>query len=60
MEIRKLREMGGNGSAGVTLPKDMLREVGVVGPDGLDEDCYVGIQQDDGGRLELHLIGIGE
>ncbi len=59
MEIRKLRSMGGSGSAGITLPKDMLRDAGVVGPDGLDDDCYVGIQRaDDEDRLEVQLIGL--
>lgn len=60
MEIRKLREMGGNGSAGVTLPKEMLREAGVVGPDGVNDDCYVGIEHVDDGHYELRLVGVGE
>lgn len=62
MEMRKLRKMGGNGSGGVTLPKEMLREAGVVGPDGLDDNCYVAIDQDgdDDSRLELRLVGVGE
>lgn len=60
MEIRKLRQLGGRGSSGVALPKDMLRDDGVVGPDGLEDDQYVSIERVDDGQYELRLVGLGE
>lgn len=60
MEIHKLQEIGGRGSAGVTLPKRFLREDGVVGPDGVDENCHVRIDHTGNGRYELQLVGIDE
>lgn len=60
MEIRKLRRMGGNGSAGVALPKPSLEADGIVSSNGIDDDTYAKIERIDDGSYLLHLIGTGE
>ena len=53
MEIRKLSEIGGDGSYGVTLPKDDLRERGLIDDteDSLEQDQFLKIKADEDGWL---------
>lgn len=49
MALHKLRKLD-NDSAGLTLPKDDLREAGLLDEDGeVLEDVYLGIRYRDGG-----------
>ena len=56
MEIRKLTEINGNGSYGVILPKDDLRDQGLINDNEnvLEENQYLRIKPDeDGWSIEL-------
>lgn len=52
MEIRKLSSTG-EGSYGVTLPKDDLRELGLINDkeDSLEQDQFLKIKTDEDGWL---------
>jgi hypothetical protein len=58
MAIHKLQKIGGDGSAGVTLPKSMLREDGVVDETGVDDSRHVQIEHLGGGRYELQFVDV--
>ena len=45
-EIRKLRDLG-NGSGGITLPKDFLREFELVDDDDELADAHIVVEKDD-------------
>ena len=45
-EIRKLRDLG-NGSGGITLPKEFLREFELVDDDDELADAHMMIEKDD-------------
>jgi len=45
-EIRKVRDLG-NGSGGVTIPKDQLRDWGFVDDDGELADGHLAVEADD-------------
>lgn len=47
-EIRKVRDLG-NGSGGVTIPKDILRDWGLVDDDGELVDGHVAFDVNDDG-----------
>lgn len=49
MTLHKLRDLDGH-SAGITLPKDDLREAGLLDENGklLEEEIYVGIRYHEG------------
>lgn len=49
MALNKLRRLDGH-SLGVTLPKDDLREAGLLDEDGelVDEDVHLGVRYRDG------------
>lgn len=55
MEIRKLQKFGNGESGGVTLPKDDLRDLGLVSEDGL-EDAYVGVERVEAGEWRVELV----
>lgn len=55
MEIRKLRRYDTGESGGVTLPKDDLREEGLV-QDGSVVDAHVAIEKVDDGEWRLTLV----
>lgn len=58
MEIRKVRPIGGGESAGVTLPKDGLRDDGLISPDGgIREDRYAKVEKLDDGTYRVELVG---
>jgi hypothetical protein len=44
-EIRKLRDLGGSG--GVSIPKDTLREWGLIDDDGELADAYLRVDETD-------------
>lgn len=52
MEFRKLRRMGGGDSAGVTLPKEDLRDIGFV-TEGEVKEGYARIERV--GDLEFRI-----
>jgi len=45
-EIRKLRDLG-NGSGGITLPKEFLRDFELVDDDDELADAHIMIEKDD-------------
>ena len=45
-EIRKVRDLG-NGSGGVTIPKDTLRDWGLVDDDGELADGHLAVEAND-------------
>ena len=49
-EIRKVRDLG-NGSGGLTIPKDTLREWDLVDDDGELADGHLVIDEDDEGDI---------
>lgn len=55
MEFRKLRQMGGGESAGVTLPKEDLREIGFVA-DGEIVEGYARIERVGEGEFRVELF----
>jgi len=55
MDIRKLRAMGGGESAGLTLPKDDLRELGLF-EDGELEESYARIERLEGSEFRIKLV----
>ncbi|CAI50769.1 uncharacterized protein NP_5356A [Natronomonas pharaonis DSM 2160] len=58
MPIRKLRQLDDD-SAGVTLPKDDLRENGLLGDDGqIEDDQHVVIEQVDDGEWTVRTVDV--
>lgn len=55
MDIRKLRSMGGGESAGLTLPKDDLRDLGLF-EDGELADSYARIERVSGNEFRIKLL----
>lgn len=59
MPIRKLQEIGGE-SAGITLPKGRLRELGVIDDNGDMDEQYLRIRYiDEGNRMKFELEFLG-
>jgi hypothetical protein len=55
MDFRKLRTMGGGESAGVTLPKDDLRDLGLV-EDGKIVESYARVEHVEGSEFRIELV----
>lgn len=55
MEFRKLRQMGGGESAGLTLPKDDLRDLGFV-RNGEIVEGYARIERVGEGEFRVELF----
>jgi len=55
MDIRKLRSMGGGESAGLTLPKDDLRDLGLF-EDGELADSYARVERVGGDEFRIKVI----
>ena len=49
-EIRKLRDLG-NGSGGITLPKEFLRDFELVDDDDELVDAHIMVEKDDDGMV---------
>ena len=62
MRIRQLQQLGGDGSVGVTLPKDELEYLGVLDEDGhpVRDDQQVILESEGGGKFSLQLCGVDE
>lgn len=56
MDFRKIQSMGGGESAGVSLPKEQLREMGVIDEDGTVADVYARIERVGGNEFSLKLV----
>jgi hypothetical protein len=57
MEFRKLRQLDSE-SGGVTLPKEQLREAGLLDERGrVDGGCYVRIEQTDDAEWKIRAVG---
>jgi hypothetical protein len=56
MEFRKLRQMGGGESAGVTLPKEELREMGFVS-EGEIVEGYAQVERVSDSEFKIELVG---
>ncbi|SMO81274.1 hypothetical protein [Halorubrum cibi] len=54
-EIRKVRDLG-NGSGGVTIPKDTLRDWGLVDDDGRVGDGHVAVDETDDGAITVEPV----
>jgi antitoxin component of MazEF toxin-antitoxin module len=55
MEYRKLQRMGGGGTAGVSLPKEKLQELGVI--DGEDlKNAYARVEHVEGNEFSVKLV----
>lgn len=55
MDFRKLRTMGGGESAGVTLPKEDLRELGFV-KEGEIVESYARVEHVGGTEFRIQLV----
>jgi antitoxin component of MazEF toxin-antitoxin module len=55
MDFRKLRTMGGGESAGITLPKEDLRELGLV-QDGEIVESYARVEHIEGSEFRVKLV----
>lgn len=55
-EIRKLRDLG-NGSGGVTIPRDTLRSWGLIDDDDELTDAHLHVRESDD-ALEVRPIGL--
>lgn len=53
-EIRKVRDLG-NGSGGVTIPKETLRDWGYVNDDGELADGHLAVSRD-GSRITVEPV----
>jgi hypothetical protein len=56
MDFRKIQSMGGGESAGLSLPKEQLREMGVIDEDGGVADVYARIERVGRNEFSLELI----
>ena len=55
-EIRKVRDLG-NGSGGVTIPKDKLRDWGLIDDDGELADGHFAVEpNDDGDAVKVEPV----
>jgi len=54
-EIRKVRDLG-NGSGGVTIPKEKLRDWGLVDDDGELDSGYVSFDENDDDALVVEPV----
>ena len=48
--------MGGGESAGVTLPKDDLREMGVIDEDGSVGELFARVERVEGSEFRIELV----
>lgn len=55
MDFRKIQSMGGGESAGVSLPKDELRNLGFI-EDGSIVDAYARIEHVEGTEFRVELV----
>lgn len=55
MAFRKLRKMGGGESAGVSLPKEDLRDLGLV-EDGEIVEGYARVEHVEGSEFRVELV----
>ena len=55
MNFRKIQSMGGGESAGVSLPKDELRDLGFI-KDGSIVEAYARIEHVEGNEFRVELV----
>lgn len=56
MAVHKIRQFDG-GSAGITLPKEHLRDAGLIDADGsIRDDQYAAIEQLDEGEWRIRTV----
>jgi hypothetical protein len=56
MEFRKMRLMGGGESAGTSLPKEDLQEMGFVDEDGNIIETYVRVERSGEREFTIELL----
>lgn len=55
MEFRKVQSMGGGGSAGISLPKEKLQELGVIDEGDLN-DAYARVEHVEENEFRVELV----
>jgi hypothetical protein len=56
MDFRKIQSMGGGESAGVSLPKDQLRELGFIDEDGSVVEAHARIEHVGGNEFSVEIL----
>jgi hypothetical protein len=56
MDFRKIQSMGGGESAGLSLPKEKLRELGIIDENGSITDAYARIEHVEGSEFRVELV----